>query len=272
MINRRLIALCALTFALSAGCAMFDERDKAQHDLNARLMNLDAQAAALDSRIEELDNKFHLLQEKLQTVQASRQAAPLPAHDTAQPGLNPPEGLKVIQLGADSKQPASVASQPEPVSTKAQPYKIDIVNESADSTAAQVKPETDTGPEALYTQGQDLFIAGRYAEARRVFSRLVEAYNKHGLADNALYWLGESYYSEKSFQKALTVFLDITEKYPKENKAPDAMLKAGYTYMELGSENKAEEVFTSLLKRYPDSEAAVKAKLSLARIFGTKQK
>lgn len=266
MTNRKLLILCSFTVALSAGCTMMDERDKARRDLDARMMNIDTQLTTSNSRIEELDNKFHLLQEKLQVIQASRQTA-----ETAQPGLNPPEGLMVIQLEADKKQTVAVASRPKSVAAKTQPDKTDLVDEAEDSDVEQAKAAANTTPDGLYAQGQDLFIAGRYAEARQVFSELVNAFPKHGLADNALYWLGESYYSEKTFQKALAVFLDITEKYPKENKAPDAMLKAGYTYMELGSETKAEEAFTSLLKLYPNSEAAVKAKNGIARLISNKQ-
>lgn len=271
MENRKLIALCSLAIAFSAGCAMMEDRDKAQRDLNARLMAIDSQAAASNSRIEELDNKFHLLQEKLQTMQASRQTAALTT-EAPQPGPNPPEGLRVIQLEADKKQPAAIASQPKPVAAKSQPKKAELVDKVDDSSAEPVQTASNAGPDALYTQGQDLFIAGRYAEARDVFSELTNAYPSHDLADNALYWHGESYYSEKLFSKALPVFLEVTEKYPKGNKAPDAMLKAGYTYMELDDEGKAEDAFTSLLKRYPSSEAAVKAKIGIARLISGKQK
>lgn len=271
MTTRNFIALCFIVVSLNAGCAMFDERDKTLRDMNSRITDLDTQLAASNARIDELDNKFHLLQEKLQTVQSSRQVSVQQASDTAQPGLNPPDGLKVIQLRADGKQTAVIVAPSESASPKPQPDNVDVASET-DNPSGPAQSVADATPDGLYAQGQDLFIAGRYAQARRVFSKLAETYPKHGLADNALYWLGESYYTEKTFQKALSVFLDITDRYPKENKAPEAMLKAGYSYMELGSEDKAEETFTLLLKRYPDSEAAVKAKIGLARLVAGKQK
>jgi len=263
MKNGKLAVICGLALALGAGCAAMEAQDKAIGDLKTQVIEIKARAAASDSRIEELDNRFHLLQEKLQTMQASRQTAP------AQPGLNPPEGLKVVRLAEDGKRPALKPAKPVAVAQKRQTDKIEVVELEETPVAAPVA--AGAGPDALYAQGQDLFIASRYDEAREVFSRLVEAYPSHGLADNALYWLGEAYYSEKAFQKALAAFLDVTGRFPKGNKAPDAMLKAAYSYQELNDKGKADETLSALLVRYPDSEAAIKAKSALARVGNDKK-
>lgn len=264
MKNGRLAVVCGLALALGAGCAAMEAQDKAIAELKTQVVDIKAQAAATDSRMDELDNKFHLLQEKLQTMQASSQSAP------SQPGLNPPEGLKVVRLGDDDKRPAAKPAKPATAAQKRQPDKIEVVD-LQEETPAAAPVAADAGPDVLYAQGQDLFIAGRYDEARKVFSRLVDAYPSHGLADNALYWFGEAYYSEKVFQKALAAFLDVTVKYPKGNKAPDAMLKAAYSYQELNDKVRAGETFSALLARYPDSEAAVKARIALARLGGDKE-
>ncbi|OGQ60787.1 MAG: tol-pal system protein YbgF [Deltaproteobacteria bacterium RIFCSPLOWO2_02_FULL_53_8] len=273
MKNRRLLTLCSIIIALGAGCAMMEERADTLRDINGRMTDLDAQLRTSNSRIEELDNKFHILQEKLQTMQSSRPDAGQSSAQSAQPGIEPPEGLAVITLsGGEGKQPSATPAQPEKAAKKAKHDNTVVVSKGQDSEASPELTGDNEGPDALYSRGQDLFMAGRYDESREVFSRLASAYPDHGLADNALYWLGESHYSEKSFQKALSAFLDITERYPDENKAPDALLKAGYSYVELNDSDKAEEAFSTLLKRYPKSQAAVKAMIGIATIISGKQK
>ncbi|MBI5562531.1 MAG: tol-pal system protein YbgF [Deltaproteobacteria bacterium] len=266
-----LLTAAAIAFALAAslgGCAAMEEHEKTLADLNRQVADLKAQQTASAARMDELDNRFHLLQEKLQSAQAARPA------EAAQ--AMPPEGLKVVSLGVDDKTGGKAADKTAArrsddgaaVAAGQGSDKIEVEDLAA-GTAAQAQAEP--GPDALYARGQDLFMAGRYAEAREAFGRLAELYPKHGLADNALYWTGETHYSEKSFQKALDVFLDAVERYPKGNKAPDSMLKAGFSYMEVNNPERARETLSALLARYPDSEAAVRAKKTLSRLGGAKK-
>ncbi len=130
-----------------------------------------------------------------------------------------------------------------------------------------VKLEEDTvSPEQFYSQAQDLFLSGRYRDARVVFSELVNTYPSHELTDNALYWMGETYYTEEDYRAALKIFKSIVENYPRANKAPAAMLKWGYSLIELGSLDEAVEVLNRLLKKYPHSKAAHKARDKLENI------
>ncbi len=130
-----------------------------------------------------------------------------------------------------------------------------------------VKLKEDTiSPEQLYSQAQDLFLSGRYRDARVVFSELVNTHPAHELTDNALYWMGETYYTEEDYRAALKIFRSTVENYPKANKAPDAMLKWGYSLIELGNIDEAAEVLNKLLRKYPRSKAAHKARDKLEDI------
>lgn len=259
-----LFVICAAVIGLVAGCAAMEEHDKAIRGLNVRVNELETQSSTSNARIDELDNKFHLLQEKLQSTQAPA-GTPISTQSpdaAGQSDVNPPEGLKVVSLGGDEPTAGVSAIKPTAPAGKIAVEDLASRRAGASSTASG----TEAAPDVLYTRGQDFFISGRYAEARGVFKKLVDAYPKSDLADNALYWIGESYYSERDFPGALSVFLDVLERYPKGNKAPDAMLKAGFSYMEMNNPKKADETLAALLKRYPDSEAAVKAKKTHIRL------
>ena len=225
--------------ALLAGCASTGDNQEALAELNRQMTELRQSVAETNSRVEDLDNKFVLLHEKLE---ARRTGGGMGDGGWGGDSFSPPEGLKVVRLGEEEKKTGETGA-----------------------------PAWTKGPEDLYDRGQDLFMAGRYTEARAVFSDLVASYPNHDLTDNALYWTGESYYSEKDFSKALASFREAAEKYPGGNKAPDALLKVAYSYMELDKTPDAQKALEALVERYPDSEAAIKAKKTLKRLYTGKK-
>lgn len=244
--------ICLVSALLVSGCAVFSDevREAEVKELGARVANLRIALSETNSRIDDLDNRFRLLHEKVQggvgaSVSSVESAPPIP------------EGLKVVSLQEEvQKSPLSPAIKPPKAD------KQEKVEAMSVSTAS---------PEAMYDRAQDLFIIGRYNDARETFLNFAAQYGRHGLADNALYWAAESYYSEKEFDKALQLFLEAVGKYPAGNKAPDSLLKAAYSYMELNKEDKAREIFEQLLKRYPDSQAADMAKKSLQKLSAAKK-
>ena len=215
---------------ICGGCGGLINRgadDGLQSELRGEMARLKESLSEIDLEIEELRNKFLLLQEK---VEANREE--LRKLGSEHTTLVPPEGLKVVKLGEE---------------------------------AAEEDIET-LEPESLYSHGQDLFMSGRYREARDVFSRFVEKFPEHSLADNALYWIGETYYTEQSYTSALERFLEVVERYPAENKAPDALLKVAYSYIELGEKRKARTYLERLITQYPESGAADKARKRLKEL------
>lgn len=224
----------AVAIAFAGGCAATQGKDEALLRLESQVAELRASAEDTRARLDDLNNKFALLHEK---VEAS-ESAPVNEDVSRLPDA-PPAGLKVVDLGE--------SEFPEPTGVTAK----------ADKKTAPKIAET---PEEIYNRAQDLFMAGRYALARDVFTGLAGRYPGHTLADNALYWAGEAYYTEKDFANAVLMFTEVARKYPLENKAPDALLKAGFASMEMRDRDKARGYFADLLERYPDSEAALKAR------------
>jgi len=279
----RLITCVALA-GLVAGCAGFATKEESA-ELRKKTDELRQKLADSSSRLEEISNKFSLLRERV-----DEQKVMIEKLSSSPPVV--PEGLRVVTLGsAGAKDTAAQAAPKRIGKPQGPPAKSDIKAEAepevkpegvieqgrnaekaeAVKTEAPVAPlgkEARTDQVAMYTRGQDMFMAGKSGEAREVFSEFVKRFPSSTLADNALYWIGESYYSERDFENALEKFRQTADIYPNENKAPDALLKAGYALMEMNEPDKAKEEFDALIKRYPDSEAAVMAKKTLAKDFG----
>lgn len=303
MTPRPLIAF-ALAALFAGGCSTLGENGKRQQEINSSIAELRASVEDLNSRMEEMNNKFALLHEK---VEANRGAVDkgAPVAGAAELGFmpgSPPEGLKVVRLedeggvggggGGVGGGEAGEAVKPEkaPVETQKKPGERPSKAKRAGKKPVKTHPPSSVGPanagaieggpqvkaakaasapDALYNTGQDLFMSGRFPEARAVFSELVRAYPQSPLADNALYWIGESHYTEKDFNSALSTFKEVLDRYPGENKAPDALYKIALSYAEMTDGDKARETLEAVVKRYPDSEAAVNAKKTLKKLTQT---
>lgn len=236
--NRKTYITLAAFAVLFTGCAGMQEQRQATDKLKLQTTELKASLDETRARLDDLGNKFVLLQEKLEASRAEIEKL----HASSVPAA-PPEGLAVV-----------------PLTEEAQRY-----NPGPSQKAHTMQKESgDASPEAMYNKGQDLFMAGRYEEARAAFNSFLRAYPRHSLSDNALYWIGESHYAEKDFPKALEKFNELTDKYPGENKAPDALLKAGLSHMEMNQGDRARAILEKLIARHPGTDAASKARKAIA--------
>lgn len=239
-----LFALAALFFH---GCAGRGEKDRALDEMGRQVSSTKVALEETRARLDELSNKFLLLHEKVEAIKSGT--------ERSSGVVEPPEGLMIVRLGEEGEKGGGIEKK-----------------RGLDEKSGRAKSASSVlDPESTYSRGQDLFISGRYKDARKVFEELLKNAPAHALADNALYWIGESYYSERDYEKALLRFKEVLERYPGENKAPDSLLKVGFSYMELNDTERAMESFKTLMSLYPDSDAAGKAGKTLERLSTNKE-
>lgn len=150
---------------------------------------------------------------------------------------------KLAALASQSSGAAASSSESEKSDSKA----VKATLSAADQEAAGV----------LYKKGFDQLMAGKYAEAGKLFKEYVDKYPDAEQASNANYWLGESYYVGRKFDLAVKSF-DAAARL-NGPKAADALLKQGQCYIELKKNKEAKLALDSLKEQYPDSEAAKQA-------------
>ncbi len=286
-VNLKHLLIYPLALVIVYGCAAGPTVQDVEA-LKGRIARLEKSLDDSREKVDELDTRLALLREKLNTEE-SDSAALEPAD------LTPPKGLKVIELsdgsiriesqppdevsagGGDatpanprprsSKSPALQKKASPAVKVRALPRRADTARTAKKATARAALTGKSLTPKSLYRKGQDLYLAGRYAEARAVFSDLAQRYPGSSLADNAFFWSGQTYYSENDFAKAIENYNIVVKIYPKGNKAPDALLMMGIAYVRTGDNAKATAVFTRLIKEYPGSEAARKASKRLKSLL-----
>ncbi len=283
-VNLKHLLITPLALVLVYGCAAGPTVQDVEA-LKGRIARLEKSLDDSREKVDELDTRLALLREKLNS--GERDTSALEPAD-----ITPPEGLRVIELsdgsirieshppGEDSA-PGGASGKPRPKTKSpalqkkaASAEKVTALPRSAETTAMAKssgltaaldgKPAT---PRALYRRGQELYLAGRYAEARTVFSDLARRYPGSSLADNAFFWSGQAYFSENDFTRAIENYEVVIKIYPKGNKAPDALLMMGIAYARTGDNAKAAAVFTRLIKEYPGSEASKKASKRLKSLL-----
>ena len=285
-VNLKHLLIYPLALVLVYGCAAGPTVQDVEA-LKGRIARLEKSLDDSREKVDELDTRLALLREKLNT--GDRDSAGLEPAD-----LTPPDGLKVIELsdgsirieshppdegsagGAATSGNGQARREKKPALQKkaASSEKVRALPRSPEAPRARRRGQATTAlsgksltPKSLYKKGQDFYPAGRYAEARAVFSDLARRYPGSSLADNAFFWSGQAYFSENDFDKAIENYEIVIKIYPKGNKAPDALLMMGIAHVRTGENAKAAAVFTRLIKEYPGSEAAKKASKRLKSLL-----
>jgi len=139
---------------------------------------------------------------------------------------------------------------------------------AATNTEAEQK-----GPDSaakLYDEAHIALKEKKYADARKMFERLVKDYPRESITPNSYFWIGETYYANKKYEDAILAYEDFLKKYPKHEKVKGAMLKQGYSFLELGDKKTGKVILETLIEKYPKSNEADLARKRLKELSSVK--
>jgi tol-pal system protein YbgF len=245
-----------------SGCAnsRIEALEKQTAQLDKKLKDMQKAYAAQSVSVEDMETRLFLLQDELDTLR-KRPAPPerLPVvrvrprpGPRATPGPNAPV-KEYDELTPDGRvvgrQPKRATPPPAPTPRKKSGLSAD-----------------DRNAASLYKTATEHRKNGRFEDAIGIYTRLVENFPNHGLADNAVYWIAECYYVRGLWQKALQTFQLVIANYPLGNKAPDAMFKLGLCYHQMRDYSQAREVWEQLRDMFPGSPAAQLAAARLEKV------
>jgi TolA-binding protein len=114
-------------------------------------------------------------------------------------------------------------------------------------------------PDALWKQASAAFEAGRWAEARALFGRVVAADAAHPRADDAQYFLAETLRREGQWEAAIREYRRLFDERGDSSLADDALFRAGESAGRLLQCTEARTYFHLVRSRYPRSELAAAA-------------
>jgi len=135
----------------------------------------------------------------------------------------------------------------------------------------------------IYQEAMEDLEAGRRAEARKKFEKILTISKTHSLSDNAQYWIGETYFDDglsydtlgdtvnarRSYKKAVEAFRAVFNFTDRETpKYMDAAYKIALTYFRMGEFEKAYYEAVKFIAFYPESKNVPQARELIAKIRG----
>lgn len=261
------IYLLLLSITLTA-CATMNDKSQSEYfkDFQTQVVALSQRIEILESKVqrdtglksniyERVDKMEERINEIDKTITKIKNHPFFEGLDTVKLQPAPSSTVITIKPEETTKQEKIISSSPKQVDEDKMTAKR---NETpALSTKQEAVKITTVEPNAIYNQGYEMYLNGKYAQAITIFREFLKNFPTNDLADNAQYWIGECYYAQKMFDRAIAEFKK-TETYPDGNKIPDAYLKIVYSYNELGKKDEASKWKKLLLEKYANSEAAKK--------------
>jgi tol-pal system protein YbgF len=98
--------------------------------------------------------------------------------------------------------------------------------------------------------------ARRFDLAHLALARFAREHEGHPYADNALYWQGEVLFIVRDYRRAIATFEALIARYPRGNKTADALLRIGLSHERLGDRERARAYFRRVRDEHPGSVAA----------------
>ncbi len=113
-----------------------------------------------------------------------------------------------------------------------------------------------------FAKGTELYDAGKYSKANRLFAQIVPGYRGKPQAEKLMFMYSNSHYMMKDHYLAAYQFERFAEAYPKSEKTEEALFLSGKSYYNLSPVYSKEQMETKqaleklqlFINKYPESE------------------
>lgn len=122
--------------------------------------------------------------------------------------------------------------------------------------------------ERAYLGTFDQLKNGKYDEAIKGFSSMLEQWPQGRYADNALYWMGEAQLIKRDYASAVGSFQGVADRFPTSAKMADSLYKLGVSQFELKRNAEARAAWQRVIREFPNTNAANLAKQKLDQLGG----
>ena len=133
------------------------------------------------------------------------------------------------------------------------------------STLAK-NPPIPESPDALFSEAQSHYQAGRYPEARYMLDAFVARYATDSRAARAQAMVGDSHYAEGKYRYAIYAYTKILDNFPRSDEVEIAIFKNGQSFLQLKFCKEARAYFEQFMSRYPKSKFRSEASERLKEI------
>jgi outer membrane protein assembly factor BamD len=113
-----------------------------------------------------------------------------------------------------------------------------------------------------FAKGTELYEAGKYSKANRLFEQIVPQYRGKPQAEKLMFMHSNSFFMQNEFYLSAYKFEQFESAYPKSEKAEEALFLSAKSYFELSpvyskeqkETNEALEKLQLFVNKYPESE------------------
>lgn len=233
----RLLLLAAL--ATVGGCAL---TSPTEDPVLIKLNEIDQRLAA----VERILANGSLVELTVQSDALQRQSAELQGRV---------ESLEHENLSSADRQRDLYADIDERLQVLEESVKVSGVGASAGSAAGKL-PVPGGSDRDNYQAALEMIKEQHYDDAEAAFKQFLVSFPESQMADNAQYWLAEAYYVTGRFDQALKQFTVVVNDYPRSRKVPDALLKMGFCNYELKRWDDARAALGRVQADFADTTAA----------------
>ncbi len=133
---------------------------------------------------------------------------------------------------------------------------------------------------AKYKMAEELYKAGKYRKALRLFEQIVPEFRGKPQAERVMFYYADTYYQLEDYYLGGYQFERFTKSYPASDKREEAFYKSAKSYYHLsprysldqGDTDKAIEKLQGYINAYPESERLAEANTLIAELRTKKEK
>ncbi len=118
---------------------------------------------------------------------------------------------------------------------------------------ASAYPESSAGAQAVLLAAGNLFVEGKYAEARTQFEKFIREYHDNPFIGQALLGVAACLEAEGKTEQALTAYKELVARHPKDSVIPQAKFALARLYELQGKPELARDLFEQVEHENPYS-------------------
>lgn len=124
-------------------------------------------------------------------------------------------------------------------------------------------PRSAAAAEATLRLGNYYYTAGKYNEARTVYTTYLDKNPRGQIAFSAGLGLGDTYLAERSYEKAVETYSRLIEQFAQEPLLPEADLHLAAAYVGMNRTKEAGALYEKIAMTYPNTGWAQRAQSEL---------
>lgn len=227
-------------------------------DLEETLRRLTGQVEELDHRVGEFNEKLNRVRKEFDykiCALAAQQlgAGTAPGDETALPcSGSAAQGAVTPNPGGPSPAGGGVRLAPPPGVLGTLPR-----NEYSQQSQSPPNQLASVDRRPQFEAALRMLAKAQYDEARAAFRGFADMYPNDELAPQAVYWVGDIAFVQKDYPTAARAFAEELKKYPDNPRAADSMLKLGQSLLALNQKKEGCRALATLPNQYPTASKSI---------------